>query len=102
MLAVVNEVFDRLFRAEEHIQPSNEHLAARPQRMPEVSTAGVQIRLVTAGDEEEFDAAAATRAEAESLARWIKEELLAGTTLVDRDGRSAPLQPGHLALILGN
>ena len=33
------------------------------------------------------------------LARWLKEELLAGTTVTDRDRREGPLQPGHIALI---
>ena len=98
VLTVVNDLFDRLFEAAEHIQPSNERLSARPQRKAELSLCGVQIRLVT-GMDEEVDAASATRAEAEGLARWMKEELLAGTTVFDRDGRSVPLQPGHVALI---
>jgi ATP-dependent helicase/nuclease subunit A len=62
---------------------------------------GAQLRLVTPGedDDEEFDVQAATRAEAEALARWLKEELLAGTKVTDRDRREGPLQPGHVALI---
>ena len=100
VLDVVNNVFDRLFQPIEHVQPANERLAARPQRKPEVSISGAQLRLVTPGeDDEEFDVQAATRAEAESLARWLKEELLAGTTVTDRDRRQSPLQPGHIALI---
>jgi ATP-dependent helicase/nuclease subunit A len=100
VLDVVNNVFDRLFQSAEHIQPANERLAARPQRKPEVSVSGAQLRLVTPGeDDEEFDVQAATRAEAEALARWLKEELLPGTTVTDRDRRDGPLQPGHIALI---
>jgi ATP-dependent helicase/nuclease subunit A len=100
VLDVVNNVFDRLFLPTEHVQPANERLVARPQRKPEVSISGAQFRLVTAGeDDEEFDVQAATRAEAEALARWLKEELLAGTTVMDRDRREGPLQPGHIALI---
>ena len=100
VLDVVNNVFDRLFQPAEHIQPANERLAARPQRKPEVSVSGAQLRLVTPGeDDEEFDVQTATRAEAEALARWLKEELLAGTTVTDRDRREGPLQPGHIALI---
>src|SRR6267143_1621251 len=100
VLDVVNNVFDRLFQPAEHIQPANERLAARPQRKPEVSVSGAQLRLVTPGeDDEEFDVQAATRAEAEALARWLKEGLLAGTTITDRDRREGPLQPGHIALI---
>ena len=100
VLSVVNNLFDRLFVAEAHIQPSNERLFAQPQRKPELSSSGVQIRLVTAESEaEDFDTAAATRAEADQLARWIKEELLAGMTVFDRDRKPGPLQPGHIALI---
>ncbi|MBI3806349.1 MAG: UvrD-helicase domain-containing protein [Nitrospirae bacterium] len=100
VLDVVNNVFDRLFQPAEYVQPANERLAARPQRKPEVSVSGAQLRLVTPGeDDEEFDVQAATRAEAEALARWLKEELLAGTTITDRDRRDGPLQPGHIALI---
>lgn len=100
VLSVVNDLFDRLFKAKEHIQPANERLAPQPQRKPELSAAGVQLRLVTAGDdEEEFDTAAATRAEADQLARWIKEELLMGTTVFDGGVKTMTLQPGHIALI---
>src|SRR5712692_1364532 len=100
VLDVVNNVFDRLFQSAEHVQPANDRLAARPQRKPEVSVFGAQLRLVTPGeDDEEFDVQVATRAEAEALARWLKEELLPGTTVTDRDRRDGPLQPGHIALI---
>ena len=100
VLDVVNNVFDRLFQSAEHVQPANERLAARPQRKPEVSVSGAQLRLVTPGeDDEEFDVQTATRAEAEALAHWLKEELLPGTTVMDRDRREGPLQPGHIALI---
>jgi ATP-dependent helicase/nuclease subunit A len=100
VLDVVNNVFDRLFQPTEHVQPANERLAARPQRKPEVSVFGAQLRLVTPGeDDEEFDVQAATRAEAEALARWLKEELLAGTTIMDRERREGPIQAGHIALI---
>jgi len=100
VLDVVNNIFDRLFQPVEHIQPPNERLIARPQRKPEVSVSGVQLRLVTASeDDEEFDAQAATRAEAEALARWLKEELLPMTSVMDSNRREGPLQPGHIALI---
>lgn len=100
VLDVVNNVFDRLFQQAEHIQPANEPLVVRPQRQPEVSVSGVQLRLVTAREgDEAFDVQAATREEAEALARWLKEELLSGATVMDRDRHKSPLQPGHIALI---
>ena len=49
VLDVVNNVFDRLFQPTEHVQPANEPLAAKPQRKPEVSVSGAQLRLVTRG-----------------------------------------------------
>lgn len=100
VLSVVNELFDRLFVPEEHVQRPNERLTAQPQRKPELSASGVQLRLVAAGDDdEEFDAASATRAEAEQLARWMREDLLAGTSVFDRDRKAVPMQPGHIAMI---
>ncbi len=99
VLSVVNDVFDRLFQAHPHLQPANERLTARPRRTAELPSPGVQMRLVAGDGEEDFDTAAATRAEAEGLARWIKQELLAETVLVDQGGRGSPLQPGHIALI---
>ena len=100
VLDVLNNVFDRLFQPTEHVQPPNERLVARPQRKPEVSVSGAQLRVVTPGeDDEEFDVQAATRAEAEALACWLKEGLLTGTTVTDRDRRQSPLRPGHIAMI---
>jgi len=100
VLDVVNNVFDRLFQPIEHIQPPNEPLEAGPQRRPQVSVSGVQLRLVRPDeDEEEFDVQTATRAEAEALACWMKEEILAGATIRDRNGVEALLRPGHIALI---
>ena len=100
VLDVVNNVFDRLFHATEHVQPANERLEARPQRKPEISVFGAQLRLVTAGEEaEDFDVQDATEAEAEALARWLKEDLLPGATIMGRDRCEGSLQPGHIALI---
>src|SRR5262249_35329777 len=100
ILDVVNNVFDRLFQPTEHVQPANEWLTAQPQRKHEVSVTGVQLHLVTQGDEDEdFDVQAATRAEAERLACCLQEELLPGTTVTDREGHDGSLQPGHIALI---
>ena len=100
LLDVVNNVFDRLFQPIEHIQPANEPLEAGPQRRPEVSVSGVQLRLVTPEEgDEEFDVSTATRAEAEALACWLKEELLPNAMITDRSGHESPLQPGHIAFI---
>lgn len=99
VLAVVNAVFDRLLREQEHVQPSNVPLAARPDRQGGVTHPGVELRLVKGGEEEDFDSAAVTRTEAESLARWLKEELLAREVLTDAKEQRTPLRPGHVALL---
>jgi ATP-dependent helicase/nuclease subunit A len=76
VLGPVNDLFDRLFERRPHIQPANVRLEVRPQRRPGNLDAGVRLQLVRpGGDDEAFDAAGATRAEAEALARWLKEDV---------------------------
>ena len=100
VLEVVNSIFDRLLRRQENVQPPNVPLIVRPNRRGGVTRPGVELRLVTAGDdEEEFESAAATRIEADQLARWLKEDVLGRETLTDASGRTTPLMPGHVALL---
>lgn len=100
VLGVVNAVFDRLFQHRENLQPSNVPLIVQPNRSGGVTRPGVELRLVKAGqDDDEFDVASATRIEADSLARWLSDELLAHETFVDAHGRKTPLKPGHIALV---
>ncbi len=90
LLGAINDVFDRLFHRREHIQPANVRLEVRPNRKAALSDSGVRLRLVApAGDDSDFDAPAATRAEAEALARWLKEDVLS----------QASIEPGHIALL---
>ncbi|MDE3034760.1 MAG: UvrD-helicase domain-containing protein [Nitrospirota bacterium] len=100
VLDAVNAVFDRLFTPQEHLQPPNVPLLVQPGRRGGSSAPGASFFLVGGGeDEREVDAAAATRAEAETLARWIKEELLARDALTDAQGWRQPLKPGQVALL---
>lgn len=100
VLAAVNEVFDRLFERREHLQPENVRLEVRPNRQPATTQTGVNLRLVKPADgEAAFDAAAATRAEAEALARWLKEEVLGREAVMDERGQRESLKPGHIALL---
>jgi ATP-dependent helicase/nuclease subunit A len=59
----------------------------------------VEVRVVKPGEDEETTSQSATRHEAEQLARWLKDELLANETLADASGRKATLKPGHIALL---
>jgi ATP-dependent helicase/nuclease subunit A len=99
VLDVVNPLFDRLLRRQENVQPPNVPLVVRPQRRGGVSHPGVELRLVRADAEEELDSPAATRIEADQLARWLRDEVLAHETLTDAGGKTGPLQPGHIALL---
>jgi len=99
VLESVNVVFDRLFRAEENVQPPNVPLAPRPDRRGGAVSPGVEVRLIVAEGEEAFDAATATRVEAEQLAAWLKDELMAGERLTDSRGSVRPIRPGDVALL---
>ena len=100
VLAVVNELFDRVFVPQAHLQPAPVRLDVKPNRSPLVGRPGVELRLVTRRErEDEFDSAAATRAEAESLARWLAEDLLPQEQCLDDRGNGSPLKPGHLAIL---
>ena len=70
VLEPVNEVFDRLFERQPLVQPANVRLEVRPQRRQASIEPGVRLSVTTPdGEAETFDAAGATRAESEVLAR---------------------------------
>ncbi|BFU89642.1 MAG: ATP-dependent DNA helicase [Nitrospira sp.] len=90
VLGPVNEVFDRLFERKPLVQPANVRLEVRPQRCPASIEPGVRLNVTTPdGEEETFDAAGATRAESEVLARWLTDEIL----------NRPSMKPGHVALL---
>lgn len=77
ILGPVNDLFDRLFEPRPLVQPANVRLEERPRRRPAFLDPGVRLRITAPKDEEEgFDSEAAARAEGESVARWLKEEVL--------------------------
>jgi ATP-dependent helicase/nuclease subunit A len=90
VLGPVNDIFDRLFERQPLVQPANVRLEAGPQRRSVSIEPGVCLNVTTPdGEEEAFDAAEATRAESEVLARWLNDEIL-----------SRPLvKPGHVAVL---
>ncbi len=59
----------------------------------------VRLRRVTAADRK-LNAEGARRLEAESLARWLDEEVLGRASFHDRDGNLVRAQPGHIAFLL--
>jgi ATP-dependent helicase/nuclease subunit A len=90
VLGPVNDLFDRLFERRPHVQPANVRLEVRPQRRLTNVEPAVRLHVVGGrGDDESFDAADATRAEAEALARWLKEDIF----------RRSGVKFGHVALL---
>lgn len=90
VLEPVNEIFDRLFERQPLVQPANVRLEVSPQRHPPSIEPGVRLSVTTPdGEEETFDAAGATRAESEVLARWLTDEVL----------NRPSMKPGHVALL---
>lgn len=90
VLEPINETFDRLFERRPLVQPANVRLEARPQRKPGSIEPGVRLCVTTSdGEDDTFDAAGATRAESEVLARWLTEDILSRPTV----------KPGHVALL---
>jgi ATP-dependent helicase/nuclease subunit A len=99
VLEVVNPLFDRLLIRQDHIQPANVPLIVRPNRPSRTGQPGVEVRLVRTEDDEDATSQSSTRHEAEQLARWLKDELLANETLAEASGRKDRLKPGHVALL---
>jgi ATP-dependent helicase/nuclease subunit A len=90
VLEPVNEVFDRLFERQPLVQPANVRLEVRPQRRQASIEPGVRLSVTTPdGEAETFDAAGATRAESEVLARWLNDEVLSRPSV----------KAGHVALL---
>lgn len=90
VLEPVNEIFDRLFERRPLVQPANVRLEVRPQRRPASIEPGVCLSVTTPnGEAETLDAAGATRAESEVLARWLADEILNRPTM----------KPGNVALL---
>jgi ATP-dependent helicase/nuclease subunit A len=90
LLERVNGVFDRLFERRPLVQPPNVPLeAGRPRGAMSIEP-GVRLHVVVPREPDvSFDAAEATRAESEMVARWLAEEVL----------NSSSIKPGHVALL---
>ncbi|MCY4438987.1 MAG: UvrD-helicase domain-containing protein [Deltaproteobacteria bacterium] len=103
ILNVVNGVFDRLIREEPGLQP--EYIPLQPGLGPasqppdEADRRLVRVRRVTsAGATPNADGA--RRLEAESLARWLEEEVLGRAFFDNEEGNRVPVRPGHVAFLM--
>ncbi len=100
VLEVINEVFNRLFQPQKHVQPSNIPLAVRPGRHGGLQHSGVELHLVNTDDfPTESDTQAVSRLEADQLARWIKTQVLDCEGWTEEQGQRRPFRPGHIGLL---
>jgi ATP-dependent helicase/nuclease subunit A len=103
ILDVVNGVFGSLIRPQPGLQPPYIAIHAAPGREAESeSPAGkVIVRKVVSGEDgdDALDARTARRLEAESLARWLKEEILEKAEIVDGEGKPALAKPRDVAIL---
>jgi ATP-dependent helicase/nuclease subunit A len=106
ILDVVNGVFERLIQPREGLQPA--YVAIEPAP-PKKNSDGepavlpfrkVTLRKVLGVDDEKLDSELARRLEAESLARWLDEEILGKAEIVDENGKKTPVEAKHVAILL--
>ena len=81
----------------EGVQPLYEPLIPVPADSRPLPHERVQFRVVVLA-QEDADAETASRAEADALARWLREEVLEKESLL-LGGRAVPIQPRHIAVL---
>jgi ATP-dependent helicase/nuclease subunit A len=99
LLCTVNEFFRGIFPTvpEVGVQPQHDPLTASEAEEPVLDDERVELRIAVAADEER-DAEASTKAEAEELARWLAKEVIGVQQIMDR-GTAVTVQPGHIAVL---
>ena len=105
ILDVVNGVFDRLIQPREGLQPAYVPIQPAPLESDENrSESSLPFRKVTIrkvhGESETLNTESARRLEAESLARWLEEEVLGKTEILDEEGTTVLVQAKHVAILL--
>src|SRR3990172_6989897 len=99
IIDVVNELCGNLIRRRELLQPEYIPLIEHQGHKAGLSGQRVELRIVDGRGVEDMDASMATRCEAESIGKWLKEEVIGKETLVDSKGGKALVSPRHVALL---
>ena len=100
ILDVVNGVFETLIQAQDGVQPPYIAIHPAPGRITAPShVPKLLVRKIVAADQE-INAETARRLEGESLARWLKEQVLGKTTILNARGESVCAQPKDIAILL--
>jgi ATP-dependent helicase/nuclease subunit A len=100
ILDVVNGVFTSLIRPQDGVQPPYISIHPAPARASAAdgNLPTVTVRKIVAADEG-MNAEKARRLEGESLARWLKEEILGKTVLLNSSGERVHAQPKDVAIL---
>ena len=99
LLDPVNRCCANVFPAAsvEGLQPLYESLLPVPSDSLPLPHERMELRLVTLA-QEDADAETASRAEADALARWLRDDVLEKESLLV-GGRAGPIQPRHVAIL---
>ena len=99
LLDPVNRCCANVFPAAavEGLQPPYEPLLPVPSDSLPLPHERMELRLVTLA-QEDADAETASRAEADALARWLRDDVLEKESLLV-GGRAVPIQPRHVAIL---
>ncbi len=100
ILDAVNGAFETLIQAQDGVQPPYIAIHPAPGRITAPSQIpNVLVRKIVAEDEA-IDAETARRLEGESLARWLKEQVLSKTEILNTRGEKVYAQPKDVAILL--
>jgi ATP-dependent helicase/nuclease subunit A len=100
ILDVVNGVFETLIQAQDNLQPPYIAIHPAPGRIAAPSDIPkVLVRKIVATNEE-TNAETARKLEGESVALWLKEQVLGKTTILNSLGAAVYAQPKDVAILL--
>ncbi len=100
ILDVVNGAFETLIQAQDNLQPPYIAIHPVPGRIAAPShVPKLLVRKIVATDQE-TNAETARRLEGESLARWLKEQILGKTAILNALGEQVYAQPKDVAILL--
>jgi ATP-dependent helicase/nuclease subunit A len=100
ILDAVNGAFEILIQAQDGVQPPYIAIHPAPGRITAPSRIPKLLVRKILAEDVAIDAEAARRLEGESLARWLKEQVLGKTAILNARGEQVYAQPKDVAILL--
>ncbi|MGH7794052.1 MAG: UvrD-helicase domain-containing protein [Candidatus Binatia bacterium] len=100
ILDVVNGAFETLIQAQDGVQPPYIAIHPAPNRVTAPSPIPKLLVRKIVTEDEAIDTETARHLEGESLARWLKEQVLGKTTFLNARGETVYAQPKDVAILL--